>query len=209
MQCLVNAVRWCLLVMVLMSLGCTGGTKSPPAMRGGIGSLPDSLVQEQHGGRFKYSVIRRMRSPDERALIEAAERLAPDTSLFRVNKLSTPYLPADPVDRWWSHSYGDTRVPFAITTNAVSYYRELWSKLAAQNRKDLSEVVFGYTAEVSSQLTPEGFRVVVMRMWWTEECHLPKASCHWGFDHDRRVYFDSSGKAIRVEGDKQTVVIAT
>jgi hypothetical protein len=150
-------------------------------------------------------ILAAARSIDERARLVAS---APGVSL---RKLKTPQRAAgNPADRWWLDSFDETWIPFAVTAGAVDYYLGRLHDYAAglspfgfsaTNGDDHGS--FTYTATVKPISQPGAVKVVELHMLWSYWCGM---MCAIEFIQTRRVFFNSAGKAVRVEGDGQPTV---
>ena len=193
--------------------------------------LPDSLVEVLARGRFRASIVRVAANANDARLIAAAEQLyaSPDaiiatatTAEERKRLLATaPGIPLDtlkvsqraagsPADRWWLDSFDATWIPFAVTAGAVDYYLGRLHDYAAGRSPFGFSATDGadhgslsYTAKVVSSSEPGVARVVELQLQWDYSCGY---LCAMEFRHTRRVFFDATGRAIRLEGDERPEV---
>jgi hypothetical protein len=193
--------------------------------------LPDSLVEVLARGRFRASILRVAANANDARLIAAAEQLYPtpdaiiataktadersrlleSASGVSLRTGSVPQRPAgSPVDRWWLDGFDETWIAFAVTAGAVDYYLgRLHDYAAGLSPFGFSATdgpdhgSFSYTARVVPSSEPGVARIVELQLRWEYWCGM---LCAMGFNHSRRVFFDATGRAVRVEGDGQPVV---
>jgi hypothetical protein len=197
-------------------------------------ALPDSAIEVLAHGRFRSSILRRAGSPSDARLIAAAEQLYPSQDVIiasaamadernrllgtssgvSVSKLEVTQRAAGlPVDRWWLDSIDETWIPFAVTAGAVNYYRCRLHDYAAGRglfgfgaTKSADHGSLSYTARAVASAERGAARVVKLELRWTYWCG---SLCAMEFVHTRRVFFDASGKVIRIEGDGRPTVIVS
>lgn len=192
----------------LLVMGCRASSPAAPAVAPQARGLPDSLVLHRKGSDFVMSIVRRVDTDEARRLIEIAEGASPDTAILRSLQRADPILPSDPADRWWHDRLGGTLIPYALTGKAVMYYRQQWETLLAGVKSGPDRVTFAYAAIVEPEPSRDGLRIVTLRLNWSESCKAAaRISCYWSFTHERRVYIDTSGKVVRIEGDGKPMVI--
>ena len=193
--------------------------------------LPDSLVEVLARGRFRASILRITANADEARLIRLAEQLYPSPEAIvasaanaeernrltatvagvSLRSLKVPQRPAGkPADRWWLDSFDETWIPFAVTGDAIEYYLGRLHDYAAGLRHfgfsandgaDHGALV--YTATVLPTSEPGAIRVVELQLQWNYWCGN---LCAMEFIHTRRVFFDASGRAVRIQGDARPTV---
>jgi hypothetical protein len=196
--------------------------------------LPDSLVEVLARGRFRASVLRVAANTNDARLIAAAEQLYPTPDAIiatattanqrkqllataagvSLRTLTIPQRTAgSPADRWWLDTFDETWIPFAVTAGAVDYYLgRLHDYAAGRSPFGFSATdgpdhgSFSYTARVIPGSEPGVARVVELQLRWEYWCGM---LCAIGFDHSRRVFFDATGRAVRVEGDGTPEVIVS
>jgi len=196
--------------------------------------LPDSLVEVLARGRFRASILRVAANANDARLIAAAEQLYPTPDAIiataRTTRehqlllataagvtLDTLWVPqraaGSPVDRWWLDTFDDTWIPFAVTAGAVDYYLGRLHDYAAGRSPFKFSATDGtdhgsltYTARVVPSSEPGVARVVELQLAWDYWCGM---LCAMEFRHSRRVFFDETGRAVRVEGDKPPEVVVS
>ena len=193
--------------------------------------LPDSLFEVLAGGRFRASILRTAANANDARLIRLAEELYPSPDAIvassrtvdernkllataagvSLRNLKVPQRPAGtPADRWWLESFDETWIPFAVTGGAIDYYLGRLHDYAA----GLSPFGFSayagadhgalfYTAKVLTTSEPGASRVVELRIQWSYWCGN---LCAIEFVHTRHVFFDVTGRPIRIEGDGRPTV---
>ena len=189
-------------------------------------ALPDSIVETWDGSGFRMSVNRVARTPQERDLIEKAERLYPSAekvldaarnpadrgklAALATGQLqpTTRYAPRNagaPEDRWWLHEFDGTWIPFAVTGGAVDYYIGRLRDIAAGrgqfsypagSQRDRGS--FDYRATVSRGSSPGVAFVITLQLSWEYTCSM---ICGISFQHTRVVAFDADGNPIAISGD--------
>jgi hypothetical protein len=188
--------------------------------------LPDSLVEVLARGRFRASVLRVAGNSNDARLIAAAEQLypTPDAIIAFAKtadernrlvataagvSLHTPKVPqrtaGSSTDRWWLDAFDETWIPFAVTAGAVDYYLGRLHDYAAGRSPFGFSATDGddhgslsYTARVVPSSERGIARIVELRLQWKYWCGM---LCAMEFTHTRRVFFDTAGRAVRVEGD--------
>jgi hypothetical protein len=193
--------------------------------------LPDSLVEVLARGRFHASILRVAANADDARLIAAAEQLYPTPDAIiatatsadernrllataagvSLNTLKVPQRTAgNRADRWWLDAFDETWISFAVTAGAVDYYLgRLHDYAAGRSPFGFSATdgpdhgSFSYTARVIPSSEPGVARIVELQLRWEYWCGM---LCAMGFNHTRRVFFDATGRAVRVEGDGQPMV---
>ena len=225
-------LRWWLVGAYL--LGASVGAQPTGYHVGATIVLPDSLVEILARGRFRASILRVAANANDALLIAAAEQLYPTPEAIVASARNTeerkrvlafaPGVPLDslkvpqrnagnPADRWWLDNFDDTWIPFAVTAGAVEYYLGRLHDYAAgrspfgfsaTDGKDHGSL--SYTARVVPSSEPGITREVELELGWQYWCGF---LCAMGFTHTRRVFFDASGRAIRVEGDERASVVVS
>jgi hypothetical protein len=196
--------------------------------------VPDSLVEVLARGRFRASVLRVAVNANDARLIAAAEQLYPTPDAIiatattadernrllataagvSLNTLKVSQRTAgSPADRWWLDAFDETWIPFAVTAGAVDYYLGRLHDYAAGRSPFGFSATDGadhgslsYTARVIPSLEPGVARIVELQLRWDYWCGM---LCAMGFNHIRRVFFDATGKAVRVEGDGRPEVVVS
>ncbi|MDX9974833.1 MAG: hypothetical protein RBU21_17735 [FCB group bacterium] len=163
--------------------------------------------------RYDVHINRHFDTLLERDLILVAENTYPDPEdVVELYPLGTN--PEDlPENVWWYYGYfgSDTRYPYAITADAIEYYKQkvLEDRANAVPEPDLWEAHsedFRYTATVKYFATFNGEEgetfsdvyVVTMSLNWRESCG---PLCGGGFYQDREVVLTPSGEVLQVLGD--------
>jgi hypothetical protein len=198
--------------------------------------LPDSLREEHWGGRYSIILDRNVGTEAERAMIEIAERLFPDSNtilaeaakvpaqrVYVVERLNSARL--IPGDRWWWD--GDRlRTPYATTATAVAHYLVMARQYAEREQPTArkprppnlpSDVAYPnpptlrlrYSASLRSAASdaPDGtYWTVELELSWDYECGI---LCAHGFGSTRKVHFDDQRRPLAVEGDGIPMVIAS
>jgi len=196
--------------------------------------LPDSLIEVLARGRFRASVLRIAGTANDARLIAMAEQLYPTpdaviataTTSEERNRLlataagvslHTPKVPqraaGSHADRWWLEAFDETWIPFAVTAGAVDYYLgRLHDYAAGRSPFGFSATdgadhgSFSYTARVIPSSEPGVARIVELQLRWEYWCGM---LCAMELIHIRRVFFDASGRAVRVEGDGRPEVVVS
>lgn len=165
--------------------------------------------------RHVASVTRTAKDTGEKKLIAAAEAQLPDHA--GVLKAADPeQKPAGERLWWYGTTFGEIRVPYAITGEAVDYYAELIGKFGKQEFKGYAEPQSSlrYTASVASHPTLEldgktftNVRVVSMTLRFSAT-NCTGQSMGFDFTKERKVVFDAEGKILHVSGDGPVQVSA-
>lgn len=223
---------YCLIVSCIVA--ASGGAQPTGYHVGAAVVLPDSLVEVLAGGRFRASIIRIAANANDARLIAAAEQLypAPDAIIASARsaverdrliaaatgdsfgQVRVPQRAAgNPSDRWWLDTFDETWIPFAVTGAAVDYYLGRLHDYAAglgpfgnkwPDGPDHGS--FTYTARVVTSSEPGTARMAELELRWSYWCGM---LCAIEFTQTRRVFFDSAGHAVRVEGDGQPLVVVS
>lgn len=205
-------------IVLLALLGTVAGAQLPDGYRlGAKVTLPDSVLDVRHSGRFRLTSQRVFKSESEERMIALAERLLPPreaiVSATRAEKRPSVVerlhsADARPGERWWWEADDDgTWTPYAVTGAAVAYYIDHWRALSEHpTATDSSDgnrrvVTFGYRATVTPVApTADGaahFRVRLELEWYWYCGPL----CAEGFKHWREVDFAADGRVIAIRGD--------
>lgn len=177
----------------------------------GCDATPDSGSERS----YTQSIVREAGNDFEATLITRAEALYPP----RDSVLAAAWDPAQvPETGYWFYGLFDgTLIPYAVTGDAVTYYRELVEALDRSTSPpfllsaDLTyraAVSFHetYTFEELDPATQEPFSlevfaqvyVVEMELDWSQYCG---PVCGMWIEHSRVVVFDASGELLAVFGD--------
>jgi hypothetical protein len=184
-------------------------------------SLPDRLIEISGDSAFSLLIERDVVEERHRRMIHVAERLVPTTD--RLNEIleagqgpqmtrgNWPALLQEAGDaeaehgqRWWWLRWDEAFLPIALCAPAVHHYVELFRARAAAPNPFGPEDHRGHLRYSARVETTEGAGagetpwVVVMDLRFNYSCG---SDCALGFSHERRVYFDASGRPVRVEGD--------
>jgi hypothetical protein len=221
-------------LLVACVLGPSAGAQPSGYHVGAAVLLPDSLVEVLAGGRFRASVLRVAENANDARLIAVAERLYPTPDAI-IASATTPSernrllatvagVPLDtlkvpqraagtPADRWWLDEFDDTWIPFAVTADAVDYYLgRLRDYAAGRSPFGFSATdgtdhgALSYTARIVPSSEPGIARIVELRLQWNYWCGM---LCAMEFIHTRRVFFDTAGRPVRVEGDARPTVVVS
>jgi len=221
-------------LIVGYTIGTSAGAQPSGYHLGAPVVLPDSLVEVLAGGRFRASVTRVAANSDDAHLIATAEQLYPSPDAIiataasseernrllasaagvSLRALKVPQRNAGtPTDRWWLDSFDETWIPYAVTAAAIDYYLGRLHDYAAglsplefSTKDKADQGSLSYTAKVipsSEQSTP---RIVELQLRWSYWCGN---LCAMEFIHTRRVFFDATGRAVRIEGDGRPTVVVS
>ncbi len=191
--------------------------------------LPDSLHESHAGGRYRMIISRSATSPFERELIRIAELVLPDSSVYTDLSLTPesrreferaasgvarevsfarpaePRVAGESAERWWFLDFDGTFTPLSLTSGAVSYYIGRFRDIAqglGQFRQPGEDgpdrLEFSYRARVMSTTEHNAHRVVELSMNWNYWC---STLCGMSFSYKRRVFFDTEGRVVHVDGD--------
>lgn len=172
--------------------------------------LPDSLFESHAEGRFTITVSRATANRRERELLRIAESLLPDAAVIEaavtehlVEIDSAGRWPLNfeeargiPGDRWWWLDFGGL-LPFALHGRAVDHYIDFVRSEARRAGGSERGATLRYRALVTDMPGEGGFRVTLSLSVSTYCGSL----CGFGFDHQRIVVFDESGRVTSVQGD--------
>lgn len=185
-------------------------------------ALPDRLVEITADSTFSIRLDREVADREHRRMIQVAERLVPTTEHIDAileaghgphmtrgnwpNRLKAARdAEADHGPRWWWMEWDHVFLPVALGAPAVHHYVEVMRSRAVEPNPFGSEVDRGHLTYSATVERVEGERagetpwVAVLKVTFSYWCG---GRCALSFEHDRRVYFDPSGEAVRVEGDR-------
>lgn len=195
-----------LAVLCISGLGCSSNPVAPDE-------------EEQ----YRKSVERIASNDFERELIEQAESYYPhrDAVLAVVFPWLHDTIPE--TGYWWWGTYDGVYLPFALTIDAIEYYRAFINELRLAGPNDYYKTAtLEYRAEVSFHdaydIYEEGHTprpeylvasfdhvyVVEMRLSFGFECYV---HCLLGAGKSRIVVFDQKGDLVFVYGDGQSAAI--
>jgi hypothetical protein len=177
--------------------------------------LPDSVREVLASGRFHVTIERVTADSFEAKLLMSAERLFPDSATIG-HAASRETLPAvvsglkaaatAAGNRWWWSSFDDLWTPYAITGDAVQYYRQ-WVYGRASSGKNHGEFVYrARVARIPPSRSDRASFVVRMEISLEYFCGI---LCGAGFRVERRVFFDAAGVPLRIEGDAKPMVVVS
>ena len=192
----------------------TGGSETPTAgtsdetPKGPVMfDVPDETSTE---GDHKITIARQYESEEEARLIQMAESVYPnreDVLAVEGHFLKDKSIPAGE-ELWWYDAFDGVRVPYAITGDAVRYYRDLTlafrkGDLAGSNGIRMLKSELHYAAAVARHEHYKSggreFRdvsVVTMKLSWSQYCG---GECAMSFHQKGRiVVFDAAGKIVAV-----------
>ena len=159
--------------------------------------------------------IKRISSDETGAkLIAAAEGLMHDGIEPEPKGEGEPRPGAPPKGQWWEKEELGIKIPFAITSDAVTYYSNLIATYGKQAAKRYSEPnsSFVYEAKVEKhpafEIEGKSFKdvsVVTLRIQFRQN-FAASVTEGLSFEKTRTVVFDRDGKVVHVSGDGPTEV---
>lgn len=188
--------------------GTSDGTPKGPV----VFDVPDETSTE---GDHKITIARQYESEEEARLIQMAESVYPnreDVLAVEGHFVKEKSIPAGE-ELWWYDAFDGVRIPYAITGDAVCYYRDLTlafrkGDFTGSNGIRMLKSELHYTAAVARHEHYEsdgrefqGVSVVTMKLSWSQYCGNV---CAMGFQKERVVVFDAAGKIIAVLLDGAT-----
>jgi hypothetical protein len=224
------------LVVVASVLACTSLSAQVPTGYhvGKSVVIPDTLIEVLAGNRFRATVARGGRTPQERELIAVAESLYPDSAALlsaspdakEPDQLAaiasgvspstykvSPRAAGSSTDRWWYDDFDGTWVPYAVTAGAVDYYLFRLRDLAAGRGQFVyapgqppDRGTLSYKATIRRSTQPGVSHVVELRISWDYWCGM---LCAMSFTHVRTISFDATGRVLRIVGDGRPEVGAS
>lgn len=179
--------------------------------------LPELIADTT--GPYRLRVDRRVDPARQFALL-AAERYAPASDSVRAAAVRAGYpFNKSPVaeGQWWYEDFDGTRIPFALTDDAVRYYIARLNDLARRDGKSgglpMTSAGFYYSATVTpaDSIAAEAARprdgyVVDLTMRWSQWCG---DLCSLVLGKTRRVWVASDGRVLVVEGDGLTSYVVS
>lgn len=178
-------------------------------------NIPTEPEEKQIDREFTKSIERVATNNFERDLIFSAESIYPnrDSVLAHMSR----YVPQSSIpdsNLWFYEVFDGVLIPFAITSEAISYYDDLIDSISANNGYDFfikanfkyrAEIEFkeSYTFEGKNLITEEPLPsvsfervyVVAMSLEWDNYCGM---ECGLWISHKRIVVFDESGNLLNV-----------
>ena len=164
----------------------------------------------------KHQIVikREALEPSHAAMINVAEAIpAPKESLQKAAKLEAdqPAIPeGDQV--WWYQEKLNIRIPYSITSDAISYYSEIVTNDAKKSFKSYAQPSshFDYHASVRfhkditlDDKTFKDVNVVTLKLSFSADFTL-EATSGLSFEKTRIVVLDSANKVLHVSGDGPT-----
>lgn len=191
----------------------TEGSRKPAAKF----DVPDETSAE---GEYKITIVREYGNPQEAKLIQLAESTYPgrDDVLAAAQSawVRKAVLPAEQL--WWYDSFDDVRIPYAVTGDALRYYRDLTlafrgGDFSGSNNIPMLNSNLDYKATVKhhESYTAGGkafqdVTLVSLTLTWGQYCG---SECAMYFKKEREVVFDRSGKILAVLFDGKTGVLVS
>lgn len=160
--------------------------------------------------RHSISIQREAKDPKQSALIAAAESAVPDAAALK-KAIGDGPAPEGAAQWWYAESLG-IRIPFAVTGEAVAYYKALVEGYRKQELERYSEPSssLDYRAEVTRHAefkldgkTYGNVDVVTLTLVFSEH-FAATVTEGMDFRKQRTVVFDADGKLLAVSGDGTT-----
>lgn len=164
--------------------------------------------------RHVVKVDREFQTEADSALIIAAENLAPSEKELLATAQKQDQAAKTVAKQWWYQEALGVKIPFAVTTDAVSYYTELVNGFGTQKLKRYSPPAsrFHYAAKVTKHESYESdgktfanVSVVTLTMSFSEH-FVTTMTEGMDFTKTRVVVFDAAGKVLHTSGDGETEV---
>lgn len=121
-------------------------------------------------------------------------------------------------DLWWWNDFDGVRLPYAITTSAVVYYRQKIRefrggdfkatrgiKMFSANMKYVSDIKY-HVDFTQGKRKFRGVYVVKMQLIWEQTCG---SVCGMYFNRERTVVLSKNGNVLAVSGDGAESVIVS
>ncbi len=178
---------------------------------------PYSIPDERATASWYVKVLRTIRTDRDMELINIAENAYPArTDVIKAIEKAHFKLGGVPEDEklWWYSSFDKVRLPYAITAEAIEYYRNPFkpSYLSPPEKPwPAKKYSFTYTAEVEFKRRYENearkfSNVYVVKMQLSLSAYWgPLAAL--GFYKDRVVVIDERGKVLAIFGDGRTSAV--
>ena len=178
--------------------------------------LPGSEPTEWPANPAKHivSIKRAAKDDNEKKAIATAENLMPSKDdVLAASRKDQPDA-AWMERQWWHRVQLGVKIPFAITTDAVTYYTDLVSGFGKQTLKRYIEPSsqFTYEASVSGHAVFEidgkpfqNVTVVTLSLKFSQNFATTQTE-GMSFEKKRTVVLDNTGKVLHVSGDGPTEV---
>lgn len=170
-------------------------------------------------GPYRVRLNRQVDSSREFALL-AAEGFTPSIDSVKAGAARAGRFNPSTVGpgQWWYDDFDGTRVPYALTADAVRYYLALIDRMATNGGRAnenfvMTSASFRYVATVtpadsisSEQRRPGDRYVVDLDMQWSQYCG---DLCSLRLEKHRRVWIGTSGRVLASEGDGLTQFVVS
>ncbi len=161
-------------------------------------------------GKHKMEVHRKAEDKKQEAMIAAAEAAQPDNKALREAAAKEKIAVED--KQWWYKMTLGTRIPFAITGDAVEHYLRLVESNGKQVFKaytqpsssvDYQASVAFHKEYTSGEKTFKNVHVVTLKLKVTQNFVTEQTSGMF-FTKERIVVLDETGKVLHISGDGLT-----
>ena len=176
----------------------------------------DFIKAKENKTTYTLFLDRQNNSPQAEHYLRIAESLFPiKEKLLNKDAAKTENWYFDRI--WWSETYKENPIPYALTADTINHYLTRYQDLK-RNLKDrkyqsewkgsnLNRIELFYTAKVNQEgsFSLDGQSVpkirVTLKMKWYEYCGQP---CGWGFEKNREIVFAGKSRVIEIKGDGPT-----
>jgi hypothetical protein len=186
------------------------------ALVGGVSAamLPDAKPKEWPPSPENHKVVIRREAADEKqkAMITTAEAALPDIEALR--EAAAPEKPAVGDGRWWYKIESGTRIPFAITADAVAHYaalveangkRAITAYVEPRSNLDYRASAVFHKEFAQGDQTFRNVHVVTLKLRFSQ--HFVTGQTEGvEFAKERVVVLDETGKVLLISGDGPTQV---
>lgn len=179
-------------------------------------AIPDTPAREwpPNPEMHKISITRTAATAQEYAAIRVAEAAYPARDA--VLKVFQGEAPKNESKLWWYWEMSGTRLPYAITGDAVNYYTRLVKRYRTESDHGYWEPRSNFTYKASAkwhgdEVTIEGMQLsrvweVDMQMDYT---HSEASGFMMMFSKTRKVILDQNCRVLDIFGDGETPVAVT
>lgn len=226
-----RALSPAMVVTLVIAVGCAGNaasggpdepptgaaTNDPSDGRSAMSALLFPVADASYSdGRYGVEIVRDYENHQQAKLISLAERTQPSHDAVAAKTASeggsSPATAAGE-NLWWYTTFDGIRIPYAVTSDALSYYTAVIDSFmagdfSATNGLTMKKAFLKYEAHVQEQAeyplggdTLTGVSVVHMTLSWSQYCG---PECAMAFFKERTVIFDQHGDIIAVLDDGET-----
>ena len=167
--------------------------------------------------RYRVQIFRKFKNSREEELMRIAEATyPPHQSVVESDRSSEADKKAP--NLWWHGDFDGVRLPYAITTSAVIYYRQKIREFRAgdfkgSNNIEMLSAHMKYVSSIEYRTTYQADKrelrdvyLVKMQLDWSQFCG---GTCAMAFNRQRTVVLSKAGAVFWVDGDgAQSVIVS-